>query len=175
MKRIVLIFGLIAGVICGAMFFIFHPSDGQMDFENGMLKGYITITIALSSIFFAVKQFRDNYNGGSIKFLKAFLMGLAITLVAGIVYAIFWEVYYQNYASDFTAQYLDYMKEQWVSQGLAADKIAEQAMAVEKQFESYTNNTLVRFLFTLMEIMPVGFVISLLSAGYWAVIKKKVQ
>lgn len=173
MKRIVLIFGLIAGVICGSMFFILHPSDGQMDFENGMLKGYITMTIALSSIFFAVKQFRDKYNGGSIKFLKAFLMGLAITLVAGVVYAIFWEVYYQNFASDFTVQYLAYMNEQWVSQGLPAEQIAEQSSVMEKNFESYTENPLVRFAFTLMEIVPVGFIISILSALYWAVIKKK--
>jgi len=172
MKRIILIFGLISGVICGAMFFILHPSDGQMDFDNGMLKGYITMTIALSSIFFAVKQFRNNYNGGSIKFLKAFLMGLGITLVAGVIYALLWEVYYQNYASDFTVQYLAYMKEQWVSQGLAAERIAEQTVAMEQSFESYTKNPLVRFAFTLMEILPVGLLISLLSAVYWALIKK---
>lgn len=173
MKRIILIFGLIVGVICGAMFFIFHPSDGQMDFENGMLKGYITMTIALSSIFFAIKQFRDKYNEGNIKFLKAFLMGMAITLVAGIVYAIFWEVYYQNYASDFTIQYLAYMKEQWMSQGMPADQIAQEAIAMEQNFESYTKNPMVRFAFTLMEIIPVGLLISILSAFYWAIIKKK--
>jgi len=173
MKRIILIFGLISGVICGAMFFIFHPSDGQMDFENGMLKGYITMTIALSSIFFAVKQFRDNYNGGSIKFFKAFIVGMAITLVAGIVYVIFWEVYYQIYASDFADQYLAYNKEQWISQGLSTDEIAKKAVAIQQDFESYTKNPLVRFAFTLMEILPVGFLISILSAVYWAIIKKK--
>lgn len=173
MKKIILIFGLIAGVICGSMFFIFHSSDGQMNFDNGMLKGYITMTIALSSIFFAVKQFRDKYNGGNIKFLKAFLMGLAITLVAGCVYALFWEFYYQNYAPDFTVQYVAYMKEQWLSQGMSTQEIAKEAIALEQQFEPYTNNLLVRFGFTLMEILPVGFLISIFSALYWAIIKKR--
>ncbi len=173
MKKIILIFGLISGVICGSMFFIFHPSDGQMDFENGMLKGYITMSIALSSIFFAVKQYRDKYNGGSIKFLKALLMGLAITLVAGIVYVILWEIYYQNYASDFADQYLAYIKAQWVSQGMAADEIAKQTIAMEQTFESYTKNAMVRFALTLLEILPVGLLISIISAVYWAIIKKK--
>ena len=45
MKKIILTFGLIAGLICGGMFFIGHPSDGQMDFENGML--YIKVGISV--------------------------------------------------------------------------------------------------------------------------------
>jgi hypothetical protein len=172
MTRIILIFGIIAGIICGSMFFIFHPSDGKMDFENGMLKGYITMTLALSSIFFAVKQYRDKYNEGSINFLKAFLIGIALTLVSGIVYSLLWELYYQNYAMDFADQYLDYIKEQMEAKGMAANEIAEKVRATEKDFESYTKNPFLRFLFTMLELLPIGIIISLLSAVYWTKIKK---
>ena len=72
MKKIVFTFGIIAGVICGGMFFIMAPADGQFDFENGQLYGYISMIIALSTIFFAVKQYRDKYSDGTIKFGKHF-------------------------------------------------------------------------------------------------------
>lgn len=57
---------------------------------------------------------------------------------------------------------------------MAVDEIGKQTIAMEQTFDSYETNPLVRFAFTLMEILPVGILISMLSAVYWAIIKKKV-
>ena len=75
MKKVILIFGIIAGIIVSAMLFI-SMAGGSMDFENGELLGYATMIIALSTIFFGIKTYRDKYLNGSIRFGKAFLMGL---------------------------------------------------------------------------------------------------
>ncbi|MEZ4827743.1 MAG: hypothetical protein R3C61_15885 [Bacteroidia bacterium] len=64
MRKIVLIFGSIAGLICGLMFFLNHPADQAeaiKNMENGAVIRYATMIISLSGIFFAVRQYRDKY------------------------------------------------------------------------------------------------------------------
>src|SRR5690349_19857432 len=97
MKRIVLIFGLIGGVIVTSLMLLMLPETKE-DFKSGEIIGYSTMLIALSSIFFAIKLHRDKNLGGSITFGKGFLLGLYITLVAGVIYSIGWEIYYQTSA-----------------------------------------------------------------------------
>jgi len=91
MKKIVLTYGIIGGVIVSAMMWLTLGS-GKHDFDNGMRIGYTTMVIALSTIFFAVKTYRDKYLGGEINFARAFLMGLYITLIASTMYAASWMV-----------------------------------------------------------------------------------
>ncbi len=170
MTKLVLIFGIIAGLICGSMFFILHPEDGQMDFSRGVIYGYLTMAIALSTIFFAVKQYRDKYNDGVINFGKSFMIGLYITLIAGVVYAVCWEVYYTNYASDFGDQYVTYLESELATQDLTAEAMETKLSETRAMMDSYSNSRPMRMGMTLIEIVPVGLVISLISAlvfGMW--------
>jgi hypothetical protein len=54
MRKVILTYGLIAGTILGAMFFITVPlhKNGTINFENGMWVGYTTMVISLSLVFF---------------------------------------------------------------------------------------------------------------------------
>ena len=90
MKRIILIYGLLAGTIVGSMFFITMPlyEKGILTMENGELVGYSTMIVALSLIFFGVKSYRDNHLDGAITFGNALKVGLLITLIASLIYAI---------------------------------------------------------------------------------------
>ena len=171
MKKIILTFGIIAGLICGSMFFIMH-SDTP-DFEGGMLTGYLTMIIALSTIFFATKQFRDKYNGGSINFGKAFQVGIGITLVATVIYVICWEIYYTNFASDFSNQYLAYLKEGLVEQGKTTAEIDAEMATTKEMFDSYDNSMLMRLGMTALEIIPVGLIITLISSLIFGKLIKK--
>ena len=67
MKRIVLVLGIISGIIVSGMLFISFIDD-IVDFENGKVVGYLTMTIALSTIFFGIKTYRDKHQNGIIKF-----------------------------------------------------------------------------------------------------------
>lgn len=171
MKKIILTFGIIAGLICGSMFFIMH-SDTP-DFEGGMLTGYITMIIALSTIFFATKQYRDKYNEGVINFGKAFQVGIGITLVATMIYVLSWEIYYSNFASDFTDQYLSYMKEGLQDKGMTAAEIEAEMAPTAEMMQSYKDNTLMRMGMTAVEIIPVGLIITLISSLVFGKLIKK--
>ena len=124
MKRIILIYGLLAGTIVGSMFFITMPlyEKGILTMENGELVGYSTMIVALSLIFFGVKSYRDNQLEGSISFGKALQVGLLITLIASLMYAITWEVIY-NTMTDFVAQMGDKYFEKLRADGITLHRV----------------------------------------------------
>lgn len=166
MKRIVLIYGLIAGAIVGAMLIITMPlyESGVLKIDNGELLGYTTMVIALSLIFFGVKSYRDGHLAGSISFGNALLMGLLITLVASVIYALSWEISYNTMKGDFIKQMSDAYLEKMKNEGATHAELNE---AREKMVDYgiMYKNPVFRFAFTLMEIAPVGVIISLISAG----------
>ena len=124
--------------------------------ENGELVGYSTMIVALSLIFFGIKSYRDNHLQGSITFGKALKVGLLITLIASLIYAITWEVIY-NTMTDFVTQMGDKYFEKLKAEGSTQAEIDE--------YKAIYENPFIRFAMTLMEIAPVGILISLLSAG----------
>lgn len=169
MRKFILLYGLPIGLLIISMFWIGNP-DGEIDMENGELIGYTTMIVALSSIFFAVRQYRDQKLGGKIKFLPAFLLGLYITLVAGLVYVIGWEIYYGQYGGQFTEMYADMQRTQLTEAGLDEATIEAKISESADMMELYNNNTLVRMGITYMEILPVGLVVSLIVALIFGVI-----
>lgn len=168
MKKIVFTFGTIAGLIAVAMFFISMPlmNNGIVSFENGEVIGYSTMIIALSMVFFGVKSFRDNHGNGMITFGKAFQVGIFIALLAGVIYALGWEVYLVTGtgSEDFMQQYTNQYIEQMQSQGASQSEIEEMKSEMQSMSEMY-KNPLIRFGMTLMEILPVGLVITLITAA----------
>jgi putative exporter of polyketide antibiotics len=171
MKKIVLIYGLIAGAIVGSMLLITMPlyESGALKFENGELLGYTTMVVALSLVFFGIKSYRDNHLGGSIKFGNAAKVGLLITLIASLLYAVSWEITYNNMKGDFIKQYSEKQSQKMKAKGASEAEIVASEKKMAEYGELY-KNPIIRFAMTLMEIMPVGIIISLLSA---ALLRKK--
>jgi len=166
MKKIIIVYGLIAGAIVGAMLLITMPlyEDGSLHFENGEWLGYTTMVIALSLVFFGIKSYRDNYSSGSITFWSGLKVGLLITLVASLIYCLCWEITYQTMKGDFIKEMSDKTVEKMKKEGAsrASLDVAKKKM---DDFGVMYRNPLFRFAITLTEIAPVGMVISLLSAG----------
>jgi len=174
MRKIVWTFGIIAGVICGGIFYLDIPKEGEpMNFDIGQAWGYLTMIIALSTIFFAVWQYRKNFCKGRISFVKSFLIGFYITLIASVIYIIGWEIFYQNFASDFSDQYMSWQRESMTEQGMNASEIDQILAPQEETMDLYANNALFRYAMTFLEIFPVGLIISLLVATIFGVFMNK--
>src|SRR4051812_26538833 len=92
MLRNILTFGLIGGLIAGAalsfstIYMQHHTPESW-----SMVIGYLTMLVALSTVFVALKRQRDIDQGGVIKFWPALAMGLGISFVASVIYVIAWE------------------------------------------------------------------------------------
>jgi len=164
MRKIVLTFGLIAGAVMSATFLIALPFQDQIGFENGALVGYTSMVAAFLMVYFGVRRYRDQVAGGTISFGRALGVGLAITLVASLCYVAMWQIVYYNFMPDFLDKYGAYTleKERAAGATVAQLEARRQEMA---EFKEMYSNPLINAAFTLLEPLPVGGLISLVSAG----------
>lgn len=166
MRKIVLLYGGIAGaVIIGTAIGTLATTGLHSEWL-----GYLVMVIGLSAMFFGIKSYRDNYLGGVIRFGMALKVGLLITLVASLVYVVSWELYFNLKAPDFMEKFAAAVIEKMKQQGADSLKVAAAAAEMNKMKEWY-KNPLIRYAMTLMEIFPVGAIISLISA---AILKRRV-
>jgi hypothetical protein len=172
MKRNVLTFGIISGIICAtwmAVSMAIYRASGHASFENGMLYGYAGMLIAFSMIFVGIKNYRDKYNDGIISFGKAFKVGLYIALIGSTFYVATWLVEYYFFMPDFMDKYAEQMLESAKKAGASADELMKTQTEMQGYKDMYKNPLFV-ILFTYLEILPIGLLISLIAA---AILKKK--
>lgn len=172
MKKIVIVNGIIGGIITGGMFLVtmgLYHNNG--DFDGGMWVGYASMLLAFSLIFVAIIRYRDKYNDGIISFGKAFRIGLYITLIASTIYVITWLVDYYVFIPDFAEKYAAAAIQKLKAAGASAAEISSTAKQMDSFKEMYKNPVMV-ILFTYLEILPVGLLLSLVAA---LVLKRKVK
>ncbi len=71
MKRTILVFGAIAGVVASLMLLLSMAMLRRRStffFEYGELFGYTSMLLTFSMVFIAVKSYRDRYLNGFISF-----------------------------------------------------------------------------------------------------------
>ncbi len=166
MKKNVLVFGLISGLVVSTIMAISmtymsrHPE--LCGGVSSMVVGYLSMLLAFSLIFVAVKNFRDQQNGGAISFGKAFTIGVLISLIASTMYVITWALVYHFVMPDFMDRYVEQIIEHAKASSSPAElqKLTEQ---MNTQRENYKNPVFFS-LMTYMEILPVGIIVSLIVA-----------
>lgn len=170
MKRNVIVFGLIAGlIVTSMMLFSIAKCYRDANFEGSMLAGYASMILAFSFIFVGIKNYRDKYNHGSISFGKGFKIGLYISLIASTLYVLVWLVDYYIFIPDFMDKYTAHVLSAAQKSGASADEISAKTTEMASYREMYKNPLFV-ILLTYMEILPIGIIISLLAA---LILKKK--
>jgi hypothetical protein len=165
MKRVVLVFGLISGVIASAMMFLTLPliHRGVINHKNGEVIGYTSIFLAMIVIFFGIRAYREQ-NGGTISFGRAFAVGILITLVSSLFYVVSWEILYYNFMPDFADKYATWTADEMREKGASAAEIE----AKRKEIAGYKklwDNPLINAAMTIIEPLPVGVIVTLVSAG----------
>jgi hypothetical protein len=165
MLRIILKFGVIAGLIVGVLEFgTFVAFDGMPPLKYGMLIGYTTMLIALSAVFVGIKRHRDVDRGGVIGFWPAFGVGLGVSFIAGIFYVAAWELVQAVTHMDFASSYVQAIIASEKAKGADAATLAKLTADMES-FKIQYANPLFRLPMTFAEIFPVGVLVSLVSAG----------
>ncbi len=164
MQKIALTYGILSGTITIVTLILgLVVSDGS-SFLSSELFGYLTMLVALSMIFISIKRYRDQELGGVIRFLPAFAMGLAIAVIAGVIYTLVWELYSMSTNYAFIDAYVNSAIEAKKAAGLTADKLAQDIAALEEIRSNY-GKIYYRMPMTFLEIFPVGLIIAILSAA----------
>ena len=156
MKKTIFVFGGIASLVLGLYiicftFFNWHSAT----------VGYTGMVIAFSFIYVGVRNFRDKFNGGTISFGKAFRIGLGIALIGSTAYVIAWMIDYTWFIPDFMDKYAAHMIKDARDSGLTGVELDKKIAGVNQMKALYKSPVMV-VLFTYLEILPVGIVISLL-------------
>ena len=154
----IIVHGGLAGLIVGAVFFAFAVSGTLVHGAVGMAIGYLTMLVALSLVFVAIKRHRDLELGGVIRFWPAFALGLGVSIVASLIYALAWEA--SLAATGGAEAFVEHYIEQERARGAPPEALAEM-----EGFRAIYANPLLRMAITFTEIFPVGLLVSLLSAA----------
>lgn len=169
MKKTIITFGLISGVISSLMMAATVPFAGKISFDKGLIVGYTGIVLSFLLVFFGIRSYRDNYGNGQITFSKAFAVGISITVISCICYVVTWEIIYFNFLPDFMDKYGAHMVERAKASG-ASDAAVLAKVEQAKRYKEIYDNPLTNAAMTFIEPFPVGLVITVISA---AVLKRK--
>jgi uncharacterized protein DUF4199 len=169
MKRIVLIFGLISGVIASGLMFATVPFLEGRGNDYGYVIGYTSILLSLLLVFFGIRSYRENVGNGSITFGRGFAVGILITLISCIFYVASWEVIYFNFMPDFVEKYTAREVEKMHQKGASDAAIAETRKKMASM-KVMLDNPATNAAMTFIEPFPVGLLVTLVSA---AVLRKR--
>lgn len=169
MKKIVLTFGLLSGAVASLMMIGTMPMMHRIGFDKGMFVGYTAIVLSLLFIFFGIRSYRENVGGGTISFGRAFAVGMLIMLVSTVLYVVTWEILYFNFLPDFADQWTAYAVEKVRASG-AGQAAVDAKLQEMKDMKAILDNPLKNAAITFTEPLPVGLIITLISA---AILKKK--
>ncbi len=158
MKRTILSFGLIAGLVLGV--FITLLALGK---AGNAVWGYSSMIVAFSFIYVGIRNYREKYNDGIISFGKAMRIGLGITLIGSTMYVLFWMITFYCFVPDFMDKYAATMVKAAQDSGVAGAALDKKLAYIKQRQDSYKSPVFV-FFFTYLEVMPVGIVISLIAA-----------
>lgn len=164
MKKNILVFGLVTGVILTAYIFAFNFISEHLHGETDKaVAGYTAMVIAFSFIFVAIRNFRDKYNAGVVSFGQACWIGLAISLIGSTCYVASWLVEYYCFMPDFMDKYAAAMLAEAQHSGLSPAGLEKKVAQINNMKEMYKSPVVV-VLFSYLEVLPVGIVISLITA-----------
>jgi len=175
MKKIILIYGFIAGLIVSVLMlssvnYLSH-CNGNVDYDTSMFIGYASMLLAFSLVFVGIRNYRNQYHGGVISFGKAFKIGMVIVLIASTVYVLSWLVDYFFFIPDFMDKYAAHMLGQLKASGASEMEIASQTKEMA-DFAVMYKNPFFNAMMTYMEILPVGLLVTLISS---LILKRKTE
>jgi len=169
MKKTVLTFGILSGLILAVTMIATVPFLHKVSEDKGLIIGYTTMVMAGLLVFFGIRSYRENVSGGKLTFGRAFAVGLLISLLSCCFYVGTWEIIYFKFMPDFAEKYASQMVEHAKASGASGQKLDETARQAE-QFARNYHNPAYNVGMTFLEVFPVFLAITLLSA---AILRKK--
>ena len=164
MKKTVLTFGIISGLILSVLMDGSVLLAGKIGSGHSLVLGYANLVASFLLIYFGIRSYRDNTLAGKISFGRAFACGILITLITTVCYVATWEVLYFNFIPHFMDSYFAAQIHKVQSSGLDATTTAARVAAIQRSQQLY-QNPFVNMAYTFMEPLPVGLIITLISAA----------
>ena len=164
MKKIVLTFGLISGLIMSVLMGGSLVLADKIGSSHSLALGYTIMVASFLLIYFGIRSYRDDTLDGQISFGRAFACGILITLISSVCYVLMWEVLYFSFMPHFMDGYFAAQIHTVQSAGLDVATTAARVAAIQHSQQLY-QNPFVNMAYTIVEPLPVGVLITLTSAA----------
>lgn len=164
MKKIVWTYGLIAGGVMACLMALATVFGKQIGKDHAMYVGYATMVASFLLVYFGIRSYRDTVGGGEISFARGLAIGGLIMLFTCVFYVATWEVIYHNFMPHYLDDYEAYVLQKASAAGATAAQLQAKTAEIEKMKRLY-GNPVMNVLMTLIEPLPVGVVMTLVSAA----------
>ena len=163
MKKTILTYGLISGLISVVLFLSTFPFMKEMNNSSGMVIGYTGMILAFALIFFGMSRYKKTH-GNMMTFGEGFKIGLGITVISSACYALMWVIAVQFFIPEFMDNmmndYITKMQSSGASQAEIKKYVSDMGFV-----KNIYKNPIGIFLFTMIsEPIPVGIVITLIAS-----------
>jgi hypothetical protein len=163
MKQTILRYGLYSAVFIILFFlgtWMIFGSDEQ-NFTLQEVLGYAGMILALCFVFFGIRHYRNQVNGGNLSFSEGMKLGLMISLIPALAFGVF-DVFYVLYLNpEFMEQYYGHMQQQMQQKMSSADYQAW-LKNMESEKEMF-NNPAFQFLIMALTVFIIGVIITVIS------------
>jgi len=157
LKKIALNYGLLLGLASVALSVVTYVMGVHL--ERPWWASVLGIVIMAALIVYGLKAFKQD-NGGFLSLGEAIKVGLAISVIAGIIGAVYNYVFVTVIEPDFVAQMMEITKEQMIEQNPdMTEEQMEMGLSITEKFMSPGIMSAMAIIFTLF----LGFIISLIS------------
>jgi hypothetical protein len=169
MKKTSLIFGLITTVSMAIMYVLMCLARDSGNIYTSQILMYAGVALLFFIVFAGIKYYRNNASGGFITFGEAFKVGILISLVSSLCYAMLWMILYNPIFRDFMQQHSAALMEKLNTSGVQVEEIAAKKEEILKHAALY-ENPLLRAGIIFIQGFPVEAIMALIASF---VIKKK--
>ena len=164
MKRTVLTFGLISGLVSAGLMFLTARLLESIGYEKGEILGYTGIVMAGLIVFFGIRSYRNGAGGGRLTFGRGLAIGVLITLISSVFYVATFQLLYFKLMPGYGDKMVAFMVERARSSGASPQKIEETARQGQ-MFKRLWDRPLTNAALTFIEPFPIGVVIAAVSAA----------
>jgi hypothetical protein len=169
MKRTILKYGLLSGVLSSGMMLGTIPFLDDLMSTRGEIYGYSAIVLVALLTFFGVRSYREGPGEGRLSFGRAFAVGILITLISSVFYVATWELLYFKLMPSLGDKLQACMIEKAKTSSGPPEKVAA-AVRQAEGFRAMYDKPLVNAAMTFAEPFPIGLVVTALSA---AILRRK--
>lgn len=169
MRKIIWLFGVLSGLLIGAGFFVNIGKSALNSSSSDVLRYALMFIVLGLAVYLSVRYIQQRLLSGEINFSRAFIIGFFIILIASVVYALMWEIYFINHGHDYVEGYLKQIKDRLDDSALGQLEAQTRFANQREIMESYEGNFIVRFGLTMAEIFPIGLLLALVNGIYYSV------
>lgn len=164
MKKTALRYGLYSSVFMVGMFIIgFMIFMGpEKNYKGSEIFGYSSMVVSMVFVFFGIKHFRDQLNGGMLSFGKGMKVGLLIVLIPSLAFGLFTVIYMTAINPDYTENYYNYQLSQMQANMNAAEFDAARTK-MEQQRAMFANPAF-SFIVMALTVFVIGVIATVISS-----------